>query len=93
MRQLRNVLRTLCALCENGVISHADLPAEIRHTRPALALLLAAKPDQLGDAERTALLAVLEAQHWQMSRSAEQLGISRNTLYRKLRKHGIARRG
>ncbi|SED33713.1 sigma-54-dependent Fis family transcriptional regulator [Pseudomonas anguilliseptica] len=93
VRQLRNVLRTLCALCENGVISHADLPAEIRHTRPALALLLAAKPDQLGDAERTALLAVLEAQHWQMSRSAEQLGISRNTLYRKLRKHGIARRG
>ncbi|MBU2254680.1 MAG: hypothetical protein KKH53_07710, partial [Gammaproteobacteria bacterium] len=43
----------------------------------------------LGDAERQALLAVLEAQHWQMSRSAEQLGISRNTLYRKLRKHGI----
>jgi sigma-54 dependent transcriptional regulator, acetoin dehydrogenase operon transcriptional activator AcoR len=89
VRQLRNVLRTLSALCENGVISHAELPAEIRHTRPALALLPNAKPDQLGDAERQALLAVLEAQHWQMSRSAEQLGISRNTLYRKLRKHGI----
>jgi transcriptional regulator of acetoin/glycerol metabolism len=89
VRQLRNVLRTLCALCEQGVIRHAELPAEIRHARPALALLPAAKPDQLGDAERAALLAVLEAQHWQMSRSAEQLGISRNTLYRKLRKHGI----
>ncbi|MFG0721699.1 sigma-54-dependent Fis family transcriptional regulator [Pseudomonas sp. GLN_6] len=93
VRQLRNVLRTLCALCENGVISHAELPAEIRHARPAQALLPAAKPDQLADAERSALLAVLDAQHWQMSRSAEQLGISRNTLYRKLRKHGIARRG
>jgi len=89
VRQLRNVLRTLCALCENGVISHAELPAEIRHARPALAQPLATRPDQLGDAERLALLAVLEAQHWQMSRSAEQLGISRNTLYRKLRKHGI----
>ncbi|WP_339731121.1 sigma-54-dependent Fis family transcriptional regulator [uncultured Pseudomonas sp.] len=89
VRQLRNVLRTLCALCENGAISHAELPAEIRHARPALALLPHARPDQLGDAERQALLAVLEAQHWQMSRSAEQLGISRNTLYRKLRKHGI----
>ncbi|PJE39147.1 MAG: sigma-54-dependent Fis family transcriptional regulator [Pseudomonas sp.] len=89
VRQLRNVLRTLCALCENGVISHAELPAEILHARPALALIPNARPDQLGDAERQALLAVLEAQHWQMSRSAEQLGISRNTLYRKLRKHGI----
>ncbi|MDP2747355.1 sigma-54-dependent Fis family transcriptional regulator [Pseudomonas sp.] len=93
VRQLRNVLRTLCALCENGVISYAELPAEIRHARPAQALLPAAKPDQLGDAERQALLAVLEAQHWQMSRSAEQLGISRNTLYRKLRKHGVVRPG
>ena len=66
--------------------------ADSGHARPAPALLAAARPDQLGDAERTALLAVLEAQHWQMSRSAEQLGISRNTLYRKLRKHGIALR-
>jgi len=89
VRQLRNVLRTLCALCESGVIVHAELPAEIRHARPALAHPPAARPDQLGDAERLTLLAVLEAQHWQMSRSAEQLGISRNTLYRKLRKHGI----
>ncbi|MHA6495202.1 sigma-54-dependent Fis family transcriptional regulator [Pseudomonas borbori] len=89
VRQLRNVLRTLCALCENGVVSHTELPAEIRHARLSPALMPAAKADQLGDAERQALLAVLEAQHWQMSRSAEQLGISRNTLYRKLRKHAI----
>jgi transcriptional regulator of acetoin/glycerol metabolism len=93
VRQLRNVLRTLCALCENGVISHADLPAEIRHARPALAALPIIKPDQLGDAERQALLAVLDAQHWHISHAAEQLGISRNTLYRKLRKHGIAKQG
>ncbi|WP_405120028.1 sigma-54-dependent Fis family transcriptional regulator [Pseudomonas leptonychotis] len=91
VRQLRNVLRTLCALCECGVVSYGELPAEIRHARPALAQLPAPKPDQLGDAERQALLAVLEAQHWHMSRSAAQLGISRNTLYRKLRKHGVAR--
>jgi transcriptional regulator of acetoin/glycerol metabolism len=33
----------------------------------------------------------LRERHWQVSRVAEQLGISRNTLYRKLRKHGISR--
>ncbi|MNV48810.1 DNA-binding transcriptional regulator DhaR [compost metagenome] len=45
----------------------------------------------LEDAERQALLATLEAKHWHLTRVAEHLGISRNTLYRKLRKHGITR--
>jgi sigma-54 dependent transcriptional regulator, acetoin dehydrogenase operon transcriptional activator AcoR len=46
----------------------------------------------LEDAERLALLNMLEQQRWHMTLAAEQLGISRNTLYRKLRKHGIALR-
>ena len=45
----------------------------------------------LDDAERSALLAALQTQRWHMTRTAEQLGVSRNTLYRKLRKHGIER--
>ncbi|MGY8821730.1 MAG: helix-turn-helix domain-containing protein, partial [Pseudomonadales bacterium] len=47
--------------------------------------------DPLGQAERDALLAVLDARQWHVSRAAQQLGISRNTLYRKLRKYGITR--
>ncbi|WP_368670480.1 helix-turn-helix domain-containing protein, partial [Serratia sp. Se-RSmG] len=42
-------------------------------------------------AERQALLNTLEANRWHLTRVAELLGISRNTLYRKLRKHGITR--
>jgi transcriptional regulator of acetoin/glycerol metabolism len=45
----------------------------------------------LQDAERQALMEVLEAKHWHLTRVAEHLGISRNTLYRKLGKHGITR--
>jgi len=45
----------------------------------------------LDQAECKALLCVLEANRWHMTRVAEHLGISRNTLYRKLRKHGIAK--
>ena len=36
--------------------------------------------------ERQALLRLIEEQHWTLSRVARSLGISRNTLYRKLRK-------
>ncbi|EPL15441.1 sigma-54-dependent Fis family transcriptional regulator [Pseudomonas sp. CF161] len=93
VRQLRNVLRTLAALCEDGRIVLEDLPAVIRHRRPdpVAATVEDISQHPLDDAERLALLNVLEQQRWHMTHAAEQLGISRNTLYRKLRKHGIAR--
>ncbi|QJQ18949.1 sigma-54-dependent Fis family transcriptional regulator [Pseudomonas sp. SK] len=117
VRQMRNVLRTLVALCEDSRITLPDLPAMVRNTpslagaalcreraaeRPqdpnpaAQAASAAAQPDRdtrppLQDAERQALMETLEAKHWHLTRVAEHLGISRNTLYRKLRKHGITR--
>jgi DNA-binding phage protein len=42
----------------------------------------------LEDAETLALLAALEQHRWHMTQTAAQLGVSRNTLYRKLRRHG-----
>jgi transcriptional regulator of acetoin/glycerol metabolism len=94
VRQLRNVLRTQAALCEDGCIRLRDFPAAIRQTSPQAPSSLP-QPNSvagpLDDAERSALLATLQAQRWHMSHAAEQLGISRNTLYRKLRKHGIER--
>jgi len=117
VRQMRNVLRTLVALCEDSRITLPDLPAMVRNTPalagaascreraaarpqdvnpPAQAASAAAQPDRdprplLQDAERQALMETLEAKHWHLTRVAEHLGISRNTLYRKLRKHGITR--
>ncbi|MNP41184.1 Acetoin catabolism regulatory protein [compost metagenome] len=92
VRQLRNVLRTLAALCEDGVVRLADLPRDVLRASPAsTAVETPANP--LDDAERSALLNALDSQRWHMTRTAEQLGISRNTLYRKLRKHAIATRG
>ncbi|WP_137820100.1 sigma-54-dependent Fis family transcriptional regulator [Pseudomonas sp. 2FG] len=91
VRQLRNVLRTLTALCEDDCVRLTDLPLEIRQALPLAPEPEASRASPLEDAERAALLAALEAQRWHMTRAAEQLGISRNTLYRKLRKHAIAR--
>jgi transcriptional regulator of acetoin/glycerol metabolism len=91
VRQLRNVLRTLAALCEGGRIGLEDLPAMIRQARPVVSTIEEASEHPLEDAERLALLNALEQTRWHMTHTAEQLGVSRNTLYRKLRKHGIAR--
>jgi transcriptional regulator of acetoin/glycerol metabolism len=89
VRQMRNVLRTLAALCDEGRICFDDLPVAIRQGSAQI------KPDEahspLEDAERAALIATLETQRWHMTHAARELGVSRNTLYRKLRKHGISR--
>ncbi|MCF7545838.1 sigma-54-dependent Fis family transcriptional regulator, partial [Pseudomonas petrae] len=91
VRQMRNVLRTLAALCDEGRIGFDDLPVAIRQGRAQTKSDVAHSP--LDDAERAALIATLETQRWHMTHAARELGVSRNTLYRKLRKHGINRSG
>ncbi|MBV4482839.1 sigma-54-dependent Fis family transcriptional regulator [Pseudomonas khavaziana] len=90
VRQLRTVLRTLVALNESGNVGLGDLPAIIRQGRTA-PIKEARNGLALEDAERLALLDTLERQCWHITQAAVSLGISRNTLYRKLRKHGISR--
>jgi transcriptional regulator of acetoin/glycerol metabolism len=103
IRQLRNALRTSSALCREGIIRLSNLPQEILHTDarvvpPAQVLpghteaahATPALPSAaLRDAECAALLRELERMHWNISRTAQALGISRNTLYRKIHKHNI----
>jgi transcriptional regulator of acetoin/glycerol metabolism len=91
VRQMRNVLRTLAALCEDDLICFADLPQVVRQGAVQKAAVAEQSDSPLDDAERSALIATLEAQRWHMTHAARELGVSRNTLYRKLRKHGIAR--
>ena len=102
IRQLRNALRTASALCRDGIIRLSNLPQEILHTetRPSVPASAAGHVDAaaaavnlpsaaLRDAECAALLRELERMHWNISRTAQALGISRNTLYRKIHKHNI----
>ena len=90
VRQLRTVLRTLVALNESGNVRFEDLPATIRQARPEPASE-AHSGAALEDAERRVLVDTLERQCWHMTQTAACLGLSRNTLYRKLRRHGISR--
>ncbi|MGY2402496.1 sigma-54-dependent Fis family transcriptional regulator [Pseudomonas sp. SDO5271_S396] len=91
VRQLRMVLRTLVALCTDGRVRLEDLPASVRHSPFGTASAAPPADSSLDAAERGALLTALTQQHWHMSHTAVALGVSRNTLYRKLRKYGIAR--
>lgn len=89
VRELRNVIRTALAICDGGVVRLKDLPSEVRDgatdcTSPV--------PDPAPPAatDRTELLRTLRECEGNMSRAAEHLGVSRNTLYRRCRRLGIA---
>ena len=105
IRELRNVIRTALAICEGGVIRGLDLPREIREagldkTDNSLPIAMHATPlanisesttraNPLKAAERAALVRVIAECHGNMTRVAAQLGMSRNTLYRRMKRHAI----
>jgi transcriptional regulator of acetoin/glycerol metabolism len=101
IRELRNVIRTALALSDDGIIRLADLPKEIAVYRDAAGPrsggppTTVAGPSEQGScspleaAEREALLKELERNRWNVTVSAERLGMSRSTLYRKLKKYDI----
>lgn len=87
IRQLRNVLRAMIALRSSDRLEVADLPQDYG-VRPQPAAL-ASPPEAeslnpLGRAEREALLRELEREQGNISHVARKLGVSRNTLYRKM---------
>ncbi len=101
IRQLRNALRTAAALCSNRVIRLSNLPQEIVDPEESVVAMAPASgftgstAEQipgaaLQTAEHTALLQALAQQGGNITLTARALGISRNTLYRKIRKHSIA---
>ena len=94
IRELRNTIRTSLALCDDAVIRLSDLPADVTTPRVAVSVPQKVRPDAEGpvsfeSAERSALMRVIEQHGWVMSRVAAHFGISRNTLYRKIKRHAI----
>jgi transcriptional regulator of acetoin/glycerol metabolism len=105
IRELRNVLATAIALADGERIEPVHLPPDLAMSVPPVTPPFAAPtsepsrtpvrdaeapgPSPLADAERERLLLELKRRRWNATATAAALGISRNTLYRKLRKHGV----
>lgn len=93
VRELRNVVERLHLLAAGPEIAVADLPDEIgvagRDAPPDTDA--ESLPVSLEDAERATVMRAIAATDGNLSRTAKTLGISRPTLYRKMRLYGIRR--
>ncbi|MEW6244952.1 MAG: sigma 54-interacting transcriptional regulator [Bacillota bacterium] len=82
IRELYNLVRRICLVMENDLDLDEAVVRLLEQGRPA-----SASP---GDADQS-LVAVLNRVGWNRSRAAEVLGISRTTLWRKMREAGLGR--
>jgi DNA-binding NtrC family response regulator len=88
IRELRNVLERAVLLSASGILESSDFRFDVGPTSPALEEY---EPMTLAENERRFVERVLRAENYRVEKAARVLGVSRNTLYLKLKKLGIAR--
>ncbi|QDU66104.1 sigma-54 interaction domain-containing protein [Engelhardtia mirabilis] len=86
VRELRNALEHAFVLCDGDELTPACLPTELRREGRQVAPQIGALGLEAGsDAERDRILRALESHAWNRTATAEALGISRVTLWKKIR--------
>jgi DNA-binding NtrC family response regulator len=88
VRELRNIVEQTVVLARSKRIGVRDLPAHIRETGSA-AGSVAIGACTLEELEKQAIAQALKTAGGNRTRAAEQLGISRRTLHRKIAEYGF----
>ncbi len=85
VRELENVIERAMVLAKPPAIRSSDLPFQFSQMQPGNSQ----PDDSIAGMERVHIARVLEKLNWNITRSAEALGIDRVTLYSKISKYGL----
>jgi len=88
VRELRNAMEYAFVLCPNGSIEMRHLPHKIV-SRPAIVSVNSSE----GSGKKERLIKALEKTAWNRAEAARQLGVSRVTLWKWIKKHGLEKPG
>ncbi len=94
IRELENVLESSAMVCAKDFIDIDDLPEYLRRLAPGRTRTASpAREDllTLDDMERRHIISVLQKTGRNLFKASSVLGISRTTLYAKMKKYGIPR--
>lgn len=90
LRELRNTLDYAKAVCSDGQIGLADLPDAISIHEEALIKPSHPPPkSSVASADAALLVQYMRAANWNVTLVSKQLGVSRMTLYRRMKRYGI----
>lgn len=89
VRELRNVIDYAFVLCPGGGIDLEHLPARITNANAGPPEV--APPANSSDEAREALIQMLRQCGWNQSEAARELGVSRVTVWKRMKKLGIKR--
>jgi transcriptional regulator of acetoin/glycerol metabolism len=84
IRQLHHTLRYASAVSHDGILRIEDLPNALQNAEASKLFELPSGPP-----ERQVLIDALVRNRWKPVLAAREMGISRATLYRKVKQHGI----
>jgi DNA-binding NtrC family response regulator len=85
VRELQNAIERAVVVGSGGLVEPGDLPLHVT------AAPRGPGPASLAEAEKAHILSVLEANGWNITRSARALDVDRVTLYNKIRRYGFQR--
>ena len=92
IRELRNVLIRALSLCQDNQITLTDLPSELRQQAVAESAGTDGKLQSVvKNSEAQTIILALGDHHWNVAKTARALGISRASMYEKMRKFSIKR--
>lgn len=92
VRQLRNVIEKMVVLASGSKLTVDDLPVELTSRRlPSPVSRPLAASTTLAEGEKEHILAAIDHCHGNISKAADELGISRRTIHRKLKEWKISR--
>lgn len=93
MRELQHVVRYALAMCEAGVVDLPCLPPNLFEQAEPPRLPAPASSGNIDIDDATALVEVLHRFDWNVSQTAQWLGVSRSTLHRRMKSFDIKRPG
>ena len=85
IRELENIIEHAFVLCKKKIIELEDLPESFNAKESSLLI----KPTSMNQLESEYLAEVLKRNNWNRKKTAEELGIHKTTLWRKIKKLNI----